>query len=155
MIALPDEVFVPVPARAGQRRTWIWQVKPSHRLDNAHRWRWVYDVDPLDEDEGGLAESLPWGFRLLPASTADRFTEFTARDAMVRVFDRSTDVGSDDASDMYVLEVLGVSVLVRLRATGAHPGSRPQLYVHIDNETREPTSLAVEVAGSGETQYDI
>ena len=64
-----------------------------------------------------------------PASTADRFTEFTARDAMVRVFDRSTDVGSDDASDMYVLEVLGVSVLVRLRSTGAHPGSRPQLYV--------------------------
>ena len=210
VIALPDEVFVPVPARAGPRRTWIWQVKPSHRLDNAHRWRWLYDVDPLDEDEGGLAESLPWGFRLLrvsddrpdqgqeyrslviaarehdlvdiqlrtehqqhqrpdptatatsssgeshqPASTADRFTEFTARDAMVRVFDRSTDVGSDDASDMYVLEVLGVSVLVRLRSTSAHPGSRPQLYVHIDNETGEPTSLAVEVAGSGETQYHI
>ena len=210
MIALPDEVFVPVPAHAGQRRTWIWQAKPSHRLDNAHRWRWLYDVDPLDEDEGGLAESLPWGFRLLrvsddrpdqgqeyrslviavrehdlvdiqvrtehqqhqrpdqagtatsssgdsdqPASAADRFTEFTARDAMVRVFDRSTGVGSDDASDMYVLEALGVSVLVRLRSTGAHPGSRRQLYVHIDNETREPTSLAVEVAGSGETQYHI
>ena len=210
VIALPDEVFVPVPARAGPRRTWIWQAKPSHRLDNAHRWRWVYDVDPLDEDEGGLAESLPWGFRLLrvsddrpdqgqeyrsrviavrehdlvdiqlrtehqqhqrpdpaatatsssgeshqPASTADRFTEFTARDATVRVFDRSTEVGSDDASDMYVLEVLGVSVLVRLRSTSAHPGSRPQLYVHIDNETGEPTSLAVEVAGSGETQYHI
>ena len=58
-------------------------------------------------------------------STADRFAEFTARDATVRVFNRSIDVGSDDASDMYVLEVLGVSVLVRLRATGAHSGSRP------------------------------
>ena len=41
VIALPDEVFVPVPARAGQRRTWIWQAKPSHRLDNAH------NSDPL------------------------------------------------------------------------------------------------------------
>jgi len=73
----------------------------------------------------------------------------------VRVFNRSTDVGSDDASDMYVLEVLGVSVLVRLRATGAHSGSRPQLYLHVDNETREPTSLSVEVAGGGETHYRI
>jgi len=210
VIALPDEVFVPVPARAGPRRTWVWYSKPSHLLDNAHRWRWVYDVDPLDEDEGGFAESLPWGFRLLrvsddrpdqgqeyrslviavrehdlvdvqvrtehqqhqrpdqagtatsnsgdshqPASAADRFTEFAARDATVRVFNRSTDVGSDDASDMYVLEVLGVSVLVRLRTTGAHAGGRPQLYVHIDNETREPTSLAVEVASGGETHYHI
>ena len=41
VIALPDEVFVPVPARAGPRRTWIWQAKPSHRLDNAH------NSDPL------------------------------------------------------------------------------------------------------------
>jgi hypothetical protein len=73
----------------------------------------------------------------------------------VRVFDRSTDVGSDDASDMYVLEVLGVSVLVRLRTTRAHPASRPQLYVHIDNEAGEPTSLAVEVANGGETHYRL
>ncbi len=204
-------MFVPVPARAGQRRTWVWRNRPSHLLDNAHRWPWVYDVDQLDEDETGFAESLPLGFRLLrlsddrpdqgqeyrslviavrehdlvdiqvrtehrqhqrpdlagtatsssggdshqPVSTADRFAEFTARDATVRVFNRSTDVGSDDASDMYVLEVLGVSVLVRLRATGAHSGSRPQLDLHVDNETREPNSLAVEVAGGGETHYRI
>jgi hypothetical protein len=73
----------------------------------------------------------------------------------VRVFDRSTEAGSDDASDMYVLEVLGVSVLVRLRTTGAHPSGRPQLYMHVDNETRGPTSLAVEVASGGETHYRI
>jgi hypothetical protein len=213
VIALPDEVFVPVPARAGPRRTWVWHSKPSHLLDNAHRWRWVYDVDQPDEDEDevGLAASLPLGFRLLrvsddrpdqgqqyrslviavrdhdlvdiqvrtehrqpqrldqvsataasssgdfhpSAGTADRFTEFTARDATVRVFDRSTEVDSDDASDMYVLEVLGVSVLVRLRTTRAHPSGRPQVYVHVDNETREPTSLAVEVAGGGDTDYRI
>src|SRR5262249_57461542 len=68
VIALPDEVFVPVPARAGPRRTWVWHSKPSHLLDNAHRWRWVYDVDQPDEDESGLAESLPLGFRLLRVS---------------------------------------------------------------------------------------
>jgi hypothetical protein len=39
VIALPEEVFVPVPARAGQRRTWVWHGKPSHLLDNPHRWR--------------------------------------------------------------------------------------------------------------------
>jgi hypothetical protein len=68
VIALPDEVFVPVPARAGQRRTWVWHSKPSHLLDNAHRWRWVYDVDQLDEDKIGLTESRPSGFRLLRVS---------------------------------------------------------------------------------------
>jgi hypothetical protein len=68
VIALPDEVFVPVPARAGPRRTWVWHSKPSHLLDNPHRWRWVYDVDQPDEDETGLAESLPLGFRLLRVS---------------------------------------------------------------------------------------
>ncbi len=210
VIALPDEVFVPVPARLGQRRTWVWRSKPSRLLDNAHRWRWVYDVDQLDEDETGFAESLPLGLRLLRvsddhpdqgqeyrsmviavgeydlvdiqvrtehaqrqrpdpsatatntgdepdqrASTADRIVDFTVRDATVRVFDRSTDVGSDDASDMYVLDVFGVSVLVRLRTTRTHPATRPQLYVHVDNESREPTDLAVEVSNGGETHYRI
>lgn len=34
------------------------------------------------------------------------------RDAQVRVFDQAP--GTDDASDMYVLEVLGVTAIVRL-----------------------------------------
>lgn len=34
------------------------------------------------------------------------------RDAEIRVFDRAPD--TDDASDMYVLEVLGVTVIIRL-----------------------------------------
>jgi hypothetical protein len=48
-------------------------------------------------------------------------------DAVVRVFTRSTEPGSDDASDVYVLEVFGVSILVRLRTTTTHPANRPQL----------------------------
>jgi hypothetical protein len=81
--------------------------------------------------------------------------DFPVRDAVVRVFDRSDDPHSDDASDMYVLDVFGVSVLVRLRTTGDHPTGRPQLYIHIDNEDRQPTDLAVEVANGGETPHHI
>lgn len=76
-------------------------------------------------------------------------------DAVVRVFTRSTEPGSDDASDMYVLEVFGVSVLVRLRTTTTHPANRPQLYVHIDNESRGDTDVAVEVENGGESHYRI
>jgi len=208
VIAIPDEVFVAVPARVGGRRTWMWRSKPSRLLANAHRWRWVYDVDELDEDDSGLAASLPLGFRLFrvsddhpdqgqeyrsltiavreydlidiqlragpdhgqqpdgrpadtngeadyPERTDVSYQDFPVRDARLRVFDRSTDVGSDDASDMYVLDVFAVSVLVRLRTTRTHPATRPQLYVHIDNEDREPTDLAVEVSTSGETHYRI
>lgn len=38
------------------------------------------------------------------------------RDAEIRVFRQAP--GTDDASDMYVMEVLGVSVLVRLVSAG-------------------------------------
>jgi hypothetical protein len=81
--------------------------------------------------------------------------DFPVRDALVRVFDRGTEPGADDASDMYVLEVFGMSVLIRLRTTRAHPASRPQLYIHVDNEDRQPTALAVEVSNSGEIHYHI
>jgi hypothetical protein len=81
------------------------------------------------------------------------YQDFPVRDAVVRVFDRSDN--TDDASDMYVLDVFGISVLVRLRSTAGHPASRPQLYIHIDNEARPPTALAVEVAGGGDAHYRI
>ena len=83
------------------------------------------------------------------------YQDFPIRDATVRVFDRSREPGSDDAGDMYVLDVFGVSVLVRLRTTRAHPASRPQLYIHIDNEGRPATDLAVEVANGGEAHHRI
>ena len=79
--------------------------------------------------------------------------DFPVRDATVRVFDRDPD--TDDASDMYVLDVFGVSVLVRLRTTRTHPPGRPQLYIHIDNESRPETDLAVEVANGGEAHHRI
>ncbi|MEJ3741776.1 hypothetical protein WEI85_00540 [Actinomycetes bacterium KLBMP 9797] len=81
------------------------------------------------------------------------FRKFPVADAVVRVFDRNPD--SDDASDMYVLEVFGISVLVRLRATGTHPADQPQMFVHIDNETRDRTELAVEVCNGGDALYTI
>ncbi|GAA0908166.1 hypothetical protein [Virgisporangium aurantiacum] len=83
------------------------------------------------------------------------FEDFPVRDATVRVFDHSHEPDSDDASDMYVLDVFGISVLVRLRTSRAHPASRPQLYIHIDNEARPPTDLAVEVANGGETHHQL
>jgi hypothetical protein len=84
---------------------------------------------------------------------APPYRDFRARQAQVRVFDRSDEPGSDDASDMYVLEVFGVSVLIRLRTPRL--GDQPELYVHIDNENRSPTELAVEVDNRGETRYRL
>jgi hypothetical protein len=83
------------------------------------------------------------------------YDDFPVRDAIVRVFDRSRESDSDDASDMYVLDVFGISVLVRLRTTRGHPAGRPQLYIHIDNEALPPTALAIEVANGGEAHHHI
>jgi hypothetical protein len=74
---------------------------------------------------------------------------------VVRVYDRDDSGESDDASDMYVLEVLGICVLVRRRTSRSHPARRPQLYLHVDNENRPPTALAIEVSNGGETHYRI
>jgi hypothetical protein len=65
VIALPDDVFHPVPARAGGRRTWMWRAKPWRLLTNPHRWRLVCESDYLDDDEAGVAASVPLGFRVL------------------------------------------------------------------------------------------
>jgi hypothetical protein len=78
------------------------------------------------------------------------------RDAQFRVYDAAPD--TNDASDMYVIDVFGMSILVRLRATTNDPADGdqpPQLYVHIDNESRPPTELVVEVCGNGETDCRI
>lgn len=91
--------------------------------------------------------------RRSPERTVMSFREFPVADAVVRVYDRNPD--SDDASDMYVLEVFGISVLVRLRAVGPRLTDRPQLYVHIDNESRDRTELAVEVRSGGDALHNI
>ena len=81
------------------------------------------------------------------------YHDFHARQAQIRVFDRSDEPDSDDASDMYVIDVFGVCVLIRLRTPRA--GNQPELYVHIDNEDRPPIDLAVEVDNRGETRYQL
>jgi hypothetical protein len=84
---------------------------------------------------------------------APPYRDFHVEQAQIRVFDRSDQPDSDDASDMYVVEVFGVSVLVRLRRPRG--GGQPELYVHIDNETQASIDLAVEVDNRGETQYRL
>ena len=79
------------------------------------------------------------------------YDDFRVRQAQVSVFHCSDEPDSDDASDMYVVEVFGVSVLIRLRAPRV--GDAPELYVHIENEGRPPIDLAVEVDNRGETRY--
>jgi hypothetical protein len=68
VIALPDEVFHPVPARLEGRRTWMWRAKPWQLLTNPHRWRLVCETDHLDGDDAGIAASVPLGFRELRVS---------------------------------------------------------------------------------------
>jgi hypothetical protein len=108
--------------------------------------------NPAPDPQGGpgrAAEAPPDH----PHTTGMQLRDYRVRDGVVRVFDRNPH--SDDASDMYVLEVFGISVLVRLRNTRTHPADRPQVFLHVDNEAREPSSLAVEVANGGETHYRI
>jgi hypothetical protein len=111
------------------------------RTDGAHR---SAQADPT----GGARDTRPPG-------TVLTVQDIPVRDALVRVFDRNDGVGSADASDMYVLDVFGISVLVRLRSTGTDPAAEPQLYLHVDNEDRPSTALAVEVGNGGETHYQI
>jgi hypothetical protein len=63
-----------------------------------------------------LLEGIDRGFYQTarkPASTPGTGPEIMcARDAQIRIYDRAD--GTDDASDMYVMEVLNVTVLVRL-----------------------------------------
>ncbi len=71
---------------------------------------------------------------------------------MARVYDRDDSGDSDDASDM---EVLGISVLVRLRTSRIHPAHRPQRTSTSTTKIRPPTVLAIEVSNGGETHYRI
>lgn len=64
------------------------------------------------------------------------------------------DLACGQTGDMYVMEVHGVSLLIRLRA--ASDGAGPEVYVHIDNESREqPCALTVEVCNNGGSDYTI
>jgi hypothetical protein len=87
-----------------------------------------------------------------PDPTALPYQDFRVRQAQIRLFDRSGEPDSD-ASDMYVLDVFGVSASVRLRQPGT--GEQPELYVHIDNDSHQSVDLVVEVDNRGETRYQL
>jgi hypothetical protein len=98
------------------------------------------------------------GAAAVPPSEPDHdwalpYEDFRVRQAQIRVFDRSDEADSDDASGMYVVEVFGVSVLIRLRTPRV--GEAPELYVQIENEGRPPIDLAVEIDDRGETRYRL
>ncbi len=104
----------------------------------------------MDEPTTGAAAAPPSAADHGPALPYD---DFRVRQVQIRVFDRSDEPDSDDASDMYVVEVFGVCVLIRLRSPRV--GEAPELYVHIDNDARPPVDLAVEVDNRGETRYRL
>jgi hypothetical protein len=81
VIALPDDVFHPVPARVDGCRTWMWRAKPGRLLTNPHRWRLVCQTDHLDADEAGICVTLT---RCL----ADVSTENTVRERNERIWHR-------------------------------------------------------------------
>ena len=79
---------------------------------------------------------------------------FPVRDAVVEVYDQAP--GTNDASDMYVLYFKGVSVLVRERLVDKdEPEAGIELFVHVENEDRDPTCLVIDVNDAGETDYQI
>lgn len=88
--------------------------------------------------------------------TRDRVQVVQVRDAEIRVFNQDPGPESDDASDMYVLEVFGLSLLVRLRRGDlTEPGGLDTPYVHIDNEGGPHGPLFIEVCNAGETEYRV
>lgn len=92
---------------------------------------------------GEQARALVYPDRVTAATGDTDHETYRARDAEIRVFPQNRD--TDDASDMYVMDVLGVSVLVRQRTDGT-------TYIHVDNE-ESGSALTVEVNNSGENEY--
>jgi len=74
---------------------------------------------------------------ILSSAAADHAPETVrARDAEIRIYDRAD--GTGDASDMYIMEALGVTVRVRLRTIEGFDGYDP--------DTTEPY-VSVEASG--------
>jgi hypothetical protein len=57
---------------------------------------------------------------------------------------------------MYVMEVFGISMLIRLRrGHPEEPGEPASPYIHVDNENREHGPLYLELCNASETDYGI
>ncbi|MCK9903899.1 hypothetical protein CC117_27740 [Parafrankia colletiae] len=79
--------------------------------------------------------------------TPPRPTVHAVRDALVRVYDAAPD--TNDASDMYALEIDGVKILFRLVAEDADGETEPSVYVYLEN-TGHPkgTALMADINGN-------
>lgn len=78
------------------------------------------------------------------------------RDSEIRVYNLDTEPESDDASDMYVMEVFGLALRIRLRRSDPDDSAAPAApSIHIDNEDREPCTIAVEVGNGGGNDYQV
>jgi len=112
--------------------------------------------------EGGMTDGEHhYGFRraaYLPPAGGGPY-EVTVRDAAVRVFEQATDPDTDDASDMYVLDAHGVSILLRRKLnTAGRPQDGSHLFVHLDREDypeSEGTELAVSVANGPDERHTL
>ncbi|KOV62938.1 hypothetical protein ADL00_23555 [Streptomyces sp. AS58] len=71
------------------------------------------------------------------------------RDALITVVDASPE--DNTPSDVYEIQVHGVSVLIRRRAQGGPATDVP--YVHIEDQNEGPGLLLVEVNNGGEHEY--
>ncbi len=107
-------------------------------------------VEPGDRFQVYPGEVRPPGASGQPV-TPPRPTVHVVRDALVRVHDAAPD--TNDASDMYVLEIDGVKILVRLVAEDdgedADGETEPSVYVYLENTGRpKGTALVVDVNGN-------
>ena len=97
-------------------------------------------------DEDAIIEMAAYAhLAAMPAGTGDEPARYHVRDAEIRVFNRDWD--TDDASDMYVMEVLGASVLIR-RAYRGEDGD----YLRIAIETDHQGEFAV-IVNNDENYY--
>jgi hypothetical protein len=106
-------------------------------------------VEPGDRFQVYPGEVRPPGTSGQPV-TPPRPTLHAVRDALVRVYGAAPD--TNDASDMYVLEIDGVKILFRLVAEeddGEDGESEPSVYVYLENTGRpKGTALVVDVNGN-------
>ncbi|MGW2415975.1 hypothetical protein ACWCV5_27945 [Streptomyces tubercidicus] len=112
-----------------------------------HLWE-KEERDFADQDDDGQAGHIFTALRLL-RSYLDTPTPLRVRDASITVADAIPEYGTP--SDVYEIDVFGISVLIRRRAQWGAATDVP--YVHIEDQNNEPGLLLVEVNNAGEHEH--